>query len=339
MKPALNVDLHRYTLTNYIGEGAFGQVFLCKDRDNGRTYAIKVQSKEAIDEQGLLRFATSEQRILRRASGHPFIVKLKESFQNKRHLFLVLEYCPCGNLQKIIKQQPHRRFTEDQARRYICQIILGLEHLHSLNILYRDLKPENILVDLDGNVKLTDFGLSKEIVEDFYHSRSFVGTHAYLAPEILQRRPHGKSIDWYGIGAILYEFLIGIPPYFDPDKDRLYENIITGALKIPRGRMSTQCLDLIKSLLKRDPLARLGANKGSIELKQHPWFSGVDWQEVYDKRVFIEKYKARVPHSRTDKANIDDLLMDEEKLKKLGRRIVYADDRMYDVEDWDFYNH
>ena len=88
--------------------------------------------------------------------------------------------------------------------------------------MYRDLKPENILMNLDGNIKITDFGLSKEIEEDFYYSRSFVGTHAYLAPEVLLDRPHGKSIDWYGVGVILYEFLVGIPPYFDIDQEKLY---------------------------------------------------------------------------------------------------------------------
>ena len=175
----------RYILTNFIGEGAFGQVFLVKEPLTGKSYAIKVQKKSMMDQAKLLRFAQAEQRILKRASNHPFLVKLKESFQDKRHLYLALEFCPCGNMARVIAKQPSRRFTEDQARIYICQIVLALEHLHKHNILYRDLKPENILIDQDGNIKLTDFGLSKEIGEDFYQSRSFVGTHAYLAPEIL----------------------------------------------------------------------------------------------------------------------------------------------------------
>ena len=204
--------------------------------------------------------------------------------------------------------------------------------MHSLNILYRDLKPENILVDKDGNIKLTDFGLSKEIIEDFYHSRSFVGTHAYLAPEILSRRPHGKSIDWYGVGAILYEFLVGIPPYFDPDQDRLYENIMNGALKIPVHRMSKPCLDLILRLLKRNPLERLGA-QGANEIKAHAWFTGVDWQEVYDKRVYVDQYPRRKLSSNPEKCDLTELRQTNKQPFH-----SYDDPELDQVAGWDFYN-
>ena len=164
-----------------------------------------------------MKFAKAEQKILARVSKHPFIVQMKQSFQNARKLFLILEYCPCGDLARVLKRQSADRLSEDQARTYACEIILAVEHLHSLNILYRDMKPENVLVGRDGHIKLTDFGLSKEINGDVYSSRSFCGSHAYLAPEMLANKAHGKSIDWYGVGAVLYEFLVGVPPYFSPD--------------------------------------------------------------------------------------------------------------------------
>ena len=130
---------------------------------------------------------------------------------------MVLEYCPCGNLGRVLKKQKGGRLSEDQARIYICEIILAIEFLHANGIIYRDMKPENVLVNSDGHLKLTDFGLSKEIKEEYYNSNSFCGSHAYLAPEMLENKPHGKSIDWYGVGTILYEFLIGVPPYFTAD--------------------------------------------------------------------------------------------------------------------------
>ena len=284
-----------------------------------------------IDQEKLLKFTISELKILIKASGHPFLVQLKQAFQTERHLFLVLEYCPCGTLKNIIKKQPDKRFTEDQARIYICQVILAIEYLHAKNILYRDLKPENILVDKEGNLKLTDFGLSKEIVEDFYHSRSFVGTHAYLAPELLQNRPHGKSIDWYGVGALLYEFMVGLPPYYDPDQDKLYQNIVSGALRMPTHRMSSNCIDLISKLMNRNPLDRLGA-LGAQQIKEHHWFDSVDWQEVLDKRVYVDQYK---PKALTSKAtNLAEL---QDGFHK-NRKVKYKDARLHRVEEWEYMN-
>lgn len=165
---------------------------------------------------------------------------MKESFQNEKKLFIILEYCSCGNLTRILSKKGGR-LSETQAKIYICEIILAIKHLHMNNILYRDLKPENILIGSDGHIKLTDFGLSKEIVEDYYNSNSFCGSHAYLAPEMLENKPHGKSIDWYGIGVVLYEFLVGVPPYFTNDPERLYENIKSGPLKMPQNKFSKEC--------------------------------------------------------------------------------------------------
>ena len=110
-----------------------------------------------------------------------------------------------------------KRFTEEEAKFYIAEVILAIEYLHSKNIIYRDLKPDNIIIDQDGHLKLTDFGLSKENVDSECHSNSFVGSYAYAAPEIIKHKPHGKSLDWYGVGVLLYEFLVGVPPYYDKD--------------------------------------------------------------------------------------------------------------------------
>lgn len=127
-------------------------------------------------------------------------------------MFLLLEYCPCGDLGKYLERE--RRFSEEVARVYACEIVLGLEYLHKNGVIYRDLKPDNILVCENGHIKLADFGLSKMNVNEEFSSNSFCGTHAYLAPEIVSKLNYGKNVDWYGLGAVLYEFCVGLPPYY-----------------------------------------------------------------------------------------------------------------------------
>lgn len=136
-------------------------------------------------------------------------------------MFLVLEYCQFGDLGAALKKD--RLFNEELARIYICEVLLALEYLHSKNIMYRDLKPDNIMLDGQGHVKLIDFGLSKcNVDSDNYTSGSFLGSHAYLAPEILSNKSYGKSVDWYNLGVLLYEFLVGVPPYYKDDIEELY---------------------------------------------------------------------------------------------------------------------
>jgi len=193
----------------------------------------------------------------------------------------------------MLKKRPGNRLTEEQAKVYVCEIILAIEHLHSHNIIYRDLKPDNVLVNDDGHIKLTDFGLSKIIQGDYYNSTSPVGSHAYLAPEVLDERPHGKSIDWYQVGLILYEFLNSMPPFISTDEAKLYENIRSSPLIIDHNLMSHECSDLLQKLLHKNPYGRLGATMGFNEIKYHPWFKNVDWDEVYLKRIVPLKTKIK----------------------------------------------
>ena len=209
---------------------------------------------------------------------------------------------------------------------------MAIDHLHKNNILYRDLKPENILIASDGHIKLTDFGLSKEIKEDYYNSNSFCGSHAYLAPEMLENKPHGKSIDWYGIGVVLYEFLVGVPPYFTNDPDRLYENIKSGPLVMPVNKFSNECSQLLKKLLIRNPLDRYGARDGFSEIKDHPWFADVNWDDVYQKKVYSFQYKKKQLKNKENKIRIDEMLVKESE----KHRLYYKNKELYQVEDWEF---
>ena len=148
---------------------------------------------------------------------HPFIVGLKYAFQTPEKLFLLLDYAPGGNMSRAL--QKDKRFNETRARYYLAEILLALEDLHKRDIIFRDLKPDNIVFDKDGHALLTDFGLSKVGVLNNTQARSFCGSPAYLAPEMLRRQGHGKSVDWYLLGVLLYEMLVGIPPYYSNNKD------------------------------------------------------------------------------------------------------------------------
>ena len=160
-----------------------------------------------------------------------------------------------------------------------------MEHLHSKGIIYRDLKPDNIIIADDGHLKLTDFGLSKENAETEFTSNSFVGTYAYAAPEVLKQKPHGKSLDWYLLGALLYEFLVGVPPFWNQNQEIMNENIMNGAIKLPRF-LSSNASDLILRLLKRNPMERIGSGpEGAAEIKAHPFFDPIDWDEIVSKKT------------------------------------------------------
>lgn len=224
-----------------LGKGSFGEVFLVRKQDTKELFAMKVLQKEKILSQHLIKYALTERNVLTYLD-HPFIVSLKYAFQTPERLFLILDYCPGGDLGHHLAQE--KRFTEYRARLYLCEIILALEELHKRNIIFRDLKPDNIVIDNEGHALLTDFGLSKEHIKDNNQARSFCGSLAYLAPEVIRRQGHGKAVDWYLLGVVFYEMIIGKPPYFSMDKKELIQNIQKGKLKIPAS-LSSEAKELI----------------------------------------------------------------------------------------------
>jgi serine/threonine protein kinase len=185
---------------------------------------------------------------------HPFIVRLHYSFQNADRLFMILDFCPGGDLGMCLQEEGH--FTEDRAKIYLAEIVLALEELHSKDVIYRDLKPDNILLDQEGHVMLTDFGLSKQDVSEYFTgAKSFCGSVAYLAPEMLKRAGHGKAVDWYLLGVVMYEMLTGLPPYYAESKEELFKNIEHAQLQIP-SNLSGEARHLLKHVIPIYPAFR-----------------------------------------------------------------------------------
>ena len=265
-----------------LGRGSFGEVYLVQKINSKKIYAMKVLRKERIMGQNLSKYALAERNVLS-FSHHPFIVKLYYAFQSYSKLFLIMEYCPGGDLSKHLNIE--KRFEENRAKFYLCEILLALEDLHKRNIIFRDLKPDNVILDEEGHCKLTDFGLSKEGIENDQNTKSFCGSIAYLAPEVLKKQGHGKAVDWYLLGVLFYEMLTGITPYYDKNQSVLFYNIEKGKLVIPQY-ISENAKSLLEGLLQKDPKKRLGGGiRDSEEIKEHIFFKDVDWNKVYEKKL------------------------------------------------------
>ena len=190
-----------------LGSGSFGEVYLVREIRSGDLFAMKVLTKAKIFGNNLVRYAKTERDVLSYTK-HPFIVGLNYAFQTETKLFLILDFCPGGDLGRVLQREG--RLTEERARKYLCEVLLAIEALHKRDIIFRDLKPDNVVIDTDGHACLTDFGLSKEGVFDPSRgAKSFCGSVAYLAPEMIRKAGHGKSVDWYLLGVILYEMIVG----------------------------------------------------------------------------------------------------------------------------------
>jgi len=267
--------LDDFVLVKVLGKGSYGKVMLVHHKDKkDELFAMKMLRKENVVKRNQVEHTKAERNVLEAVS-HPFIVSLKYAFQTPKKLYFVLDYCAGGELFFHLSRAG--RFTEARACFYTCELLLAIQYLHGLNIIYRDLKPENVLLSNTGHVKLTDFGLSKEGIEDNFSAKTMCGTPEYLAPEILDKKGHGKAVDWYSLGALVFEMLSGLPPFYTKDRTKLFERIRTAELQYP-SHMSRGAVDLCRSLLKKDPAQRLGSGPDDgQEVRAHGYFGHVDW--------------------------------------------------------------
>ncbi|KAF0685748.1 Aste57867_22356 [Aphanomyces stellatus] len=282
------VTIEDFDLLKVLGKGSFGKVMMVRKKDNQKIYAMKTLRKAALIKRNQLLHTKTERNILQQIK-HPFLTTLSYAFQTPEKLYLVMDYCPGGELFFWLKKD--RRFSQNKARLFAAEILLALQELHSHDIIYRDLKPENILLDLEGHIRLTDFGLSKEAVTGAGAqggTKTFCGTPEYLAPEILENKGHGKAVDWWSLGTLIYEMLTGLPPFYDQNMQRMYDKIINAPLRFP-SFMSAEAKSLLTGLLQRKVSDRLGSGPtDGEEIKSHPFFAGLDWDQVSRKEITPE---------------------------------------------------
>uniref|UniRef100_A0A8C6AZ65 Ribosomal protein S6 kinase n=4 Tax=Odontoceti TaxID=9722 RepID=A0A8C6AZ65_MONMO len=277
-------DPSHFELLKVLGQGSFGKVFLVRKvtrPDSGHLYAMKVLKKATLKVRDRVR--TKMERDILADVNHPFVVKLHYAFQTEGKLYLILDFLRGGDLFTRLSKEV--MFTEEDVKFYLAELALGLDHLHSLGIIYRDLKPENILLDEEGHIKLTDFGLSKEAIDHEKKAYSFCGTVEYMAPEVVNRQGHTHSADWWSYGVLMFEMLTGSLPFQGKDRKETMTLILKAKLGMPQF-LSTEAQSLLRSLFKRNPANRLGSGPdGAEEIKRHVFYSTIDWNKLYRREI------------------------------------------------------
>ena len=283
------MKLSDYEIGETLGTGSFGRVRISKNRKTNEYVAMKIMKKVEILKSKQADHIANEIKILSMID-HPFVIKFDGFTQDDKYLYLALELINGGELFTYLRGVG--RFPVDQARVYIAQIVSIFEYLHSKNIIYRDLKPENILIHKSGYLKLTDFGFAK-IVEG--RTYTLCGTPEYLAPEIILNKGHGKPVDWWTCGILLYEMLAGIDPFSDDDPMMVYQKILKGKIKFPSG-FDSNAKSLVKHLLESDLTKRYGNLKGGVkDIKGHRFFKELSWEKLINMELtppYIPKVKS-----------------------------------------------
>ncbi|XP_021945279.1 ribosomal protein S6 kinase alpha-5 isoform X3 [Folsomia candida] len=289
------VDMSNFELLKVLGTGAYGKVFLVRKVggfDHAKLYAMKVLKKAAIvQKKKTTEHTKTERQVLEAVRESPFLVTLHYAFQTDAKLHLILDYVSGGELFTHLYQR--ERFTVDQVRIYIGEIVLALEHLHKLGIIYRDIKLENILLDADGHIVLTDFGLSKEFLphEKEHRTYSFCGTIEYMSPEIVKggNIGHDFAVDWWSVGVLTYELLTGASPFTVEGEKNTQQEISRRILKIEPpipDDLSPPVKDFICKMLIKEPRQRLGGGPtDATEVKSHAFFKGINWVDMADKKI------------------------------------------------------
>ena len=273
-KKKMKIKVKDFEKLKTVGLGSYGRVRLCRQKKTGEIFVMKILKKNEIIKQKQVDHVYSEFNILSTLK-HPFIVQLVGfNFEDPKYIYFVLEYVQGGELFTLLRTKG--TFPVPQTKFYVAHIITIFEYLHSKNIVYRDLKPENILINKNGYLKLTDFGFAKILENE--KTYTLCGTPEYLAPEIILNKGHGKAVDWWTLGILLYEMLVGIDPFSDDDPMKTYQKILKGKINFPKT-IDKDAKSLIKHLLTQDTSKRFGCLKNGVkDILNHRFFDGFDWK-------------------------------------------------------------
>ena len=273
------VNRNSFDFLSVIGKGGFGKVWKVRYKKKSQEFAMKEMSKALILEKNCLSSILYERDLLSNFS-HPFIINMIFSFQDNNNVYLVMNLVTGGDLRyQLIKNQT---FPEKHSKFLIACLVLGLEAIHANDIIHRDIKPENLILNNKGYLKITDFGIAKKIENQILTENS--GTPGYMAPEVMNYQTHSFTADYYAIGIICYELMMGVRPYTGENKNVIKEKILAKqvmikAHEIPKG-WSQESADFINNLIKRNPSCRLG-HKGINQIKEHIWFSDINLSNLY----------------------------------------------------------
>uniref|UniRef100_A0A8C8GLU8 protein kinase C n=1 Tax=Oncorhynchus tshawytscha TaxID=74940 RepID=A0A8C8GLU8_ONCTS len=277
-------SLNDFKCVAVLGRGHFGKVLLAEYKSTGEMFAIKALKKGDIVARDEVDSLMCEKRIFETVNSvrHPFLVNLFACFQTQEHVCFVMEYAAGGDLMMHIHADV---FSEPRAIFYAACVVLGLQFLHEHEIVYRDLKLDNLLLDTEGYVKIADFGLCKEGMGFRDRTSTFCGTPEFLAPEVLTETSYTRAVDWWGLGVLIFEMLVGESPFPGDDEEEVFDSIVNDEVRYPRF-LSTEAISVMRRLLRRSPERRLGAGeRDAEEVKKHLFFRNMDWNGLLAKKV------------------------------------------------------
>lgn len=316
----IKVTFDDFVLHKMLGKGSFGKVFLTELKETNQFFAMKVLKKDVVLMDDDIECTMVEKRVLSLAWEHPFLTHLYCTFQTKENLFFLMEYLNGGDLMFHI--QSCHKFDLARATFYAAEIVCGLQFLHSKGVVYRDLKLDNVLLDMEGHIKIADFGMCKENMFGDAKTSTFCGTPDYIAPEILLGQKYSCSVDWWSFGVLLYEMLIGQSPFRGIDEEQLFQSIRMDDPMYPRF-LSKEAKDMLVMLFVREPEKRLGI-KGNI--RQHCFFQQIDWERL-EKREIEPPFKPKVK-SANDCSNFDkEFLNEKARISSTDRTLINSMDQ------------
>ena len=287
-EPLQTTSKHHFLLHYVIGKGGFGKVWKLEHKKTGQLYAMKEMSKARVLSKKSVVSIMNERELLMELR-HPFIVNMYYAFQDRENLYLVTDLMPGGDLRYHLgkaKKFPEAQSSTEYAEFLIACIVTSLEHLHNHEILHRDIKPENLVMDSRGYLRITDFGIARTYTPE--NARETSGTPGYMAPEVLCQQPHSYTADYFAVGVILHEFMIGRRPYPGRTRKEIKDQILARQAEITAAQLPAEwnpsVLDFVNRLLQRKPSNRLG-HGGINELKMHAWFAGFQWPALLEKTL------------------------------------------------------